>query len=1014
MPLDTDQISWLVRISGVAIETGGEDDAPKQPGSGKEQDPAEALKPLLEPQLLAKHEEEEFADEQRKALLVSDALRRIEPLKTKLRASNDIMMRNQDEQLEFLAANTTLVGEVREIKQDTVVSRDDLEVEFDPKADGELLEKMKEQGPELQKRAEELKKAGKQLDKKEQEALQKYEAAAKKRADYRQILNTIQKDAHQSMQLIATIRKDLEGRSTSRSLLDWDGALRGYESSGKAVALFKPGPERPLFTTRELMDELFTPLVNEHVLAEGFIIDKFSATQQMLDATNAVYMKELENATDPTTGLAEFAQSMIDLGHDLASGIMNAVGVDTSLAKGVLEGCTALMKLSVTAADKLPDGLDSATTEELVSGTLGVLGGMLTSMLPDGAGTEAGKAITNWSGPAVKGVGLLVTSIRNGEKPKPESLVLLFSGAMTAGLQSIPDGDDSRTANLISLFDSVQQSIASSINAKLADFTKAVQNGDPRAIRAALTGMCMEMVASIPAMAGDVYDASQPDGDFSDVAKESGELAAQLIEAQKAYKEQLAEIEKEFVDSPNDDEDTKKKKAQDKAAKQKQALMSKMDKSAQAHFDMLEKQLAPKAKERAEDDQSDYEGMAEGIEQQLESEREAFNAALKDAEDPTKAEKTIAGLMQKMARDKAILSVAVAIGQAGFSLAAQFVAPLAMGVEAIKLAQNVAAAVQRAVDLRKFVDEEIGAKAGTSPYLTSIQNFVENQQNQLTHYSLQAALNGAKLIAAAVATAFPMASPAVTAVGMAQAASQALYDFYNKQQVVKAWDVTKKALSDPKNRRLGLQARRVNPTLAKYAIAYGAMEEKDPVAVHMANACGLDNDTLADRNSNVDRVQKYLEARFDDDQRVTGAIQRSDEWSAKLPEAELKSPTLFRAYQIIEQGFRTRPIYSETFGDATLEPPGELIGFIRTLEKRPLAEDAGADVLDERLLLLGNIGKSLRAEGQRLLKLDGTAQDVLMEYADLAAGEQEALAMALVKKKVEAAKGKPKQGNSGT
>jgi len=135
MPLDTDQINWLSRISGTPIALPSSGSPPSQ-DSGKDggkKDIEAELKPLLQPQLLARHEEEEFADEQRKALLIQDALRRIAPLKKKLRANNDIVMRNQDEQLEFLAANTELVGEVREITEDTVISRRDLgEVEFDP------------------------------------------------------------------------------------------------------------------------------------------------------------------------------------------------------------------------------------------------------------------------------------------------------------------------------------------------------------------------------------------------------------------------------------------------------------------------------------------------------------------------------------------------------------------------------------------------------------------------------------------------------------------------------------------------------------------------------------------------------------------------------------------------------------------------------------------------------------------------------------------------------------------
>jgi hypothetical protein len=366
------------------------------------------------------------------------------------------------------------------------------------------------------------------------------------------------------------------------------------------------------------------------------------------------------------------------------------------------------------------------------------------------------------------------------------------------------------------------------------------------------------------------------------------------------------------------------------------------------------------------------------------------------------------------------MQVAVTIGQGGFEVASNFLAPLAIGTEAIKMAANIAAAVQRAVDLRKFLDEAAGAKAGTSPYLTSIQNFCDNQKDQLAHHAIAAALNGAKIVAAAAATAFPMAAPAVTIVGAVQSGAEALYQFNTQQAVVAAWEVTKVALNDPQNRRMGLKARRMNPTLAKYAVAYGAIEERDPVAVHMAKACGLDADTLANKDTNAKKVKQYLEIRFNEDSKVTGRIKKDDDWSKKIPEPALKSAVVFRTYDVIAEGFAGKKELLDVVGTQKLQPPAELTTLVRALEKTPLPSPPTTDAMQDRLLLFGQLRGALGGEQVRLVEIDGAVGDVIAEYSDLVADEQQKLSMELLKAKVEEAKalktqqGRPQPQQGGT
>ncbi len=58
-----------------------------------------------------------------------------------------------------------------------------------------------------------------------------------------------------------------------------------------------------------------------------------------------------------------------------------------------------------------------------------------------------------------------------------------------------------------------------------------------------------------------------------------------------------------------------------------------------------------------------------------------------------------------------------------------------------------------------------------------------------------------------------------------------------------------------------MKAFRKNPTLAKYGIAYGALEMGDPIAKETLRQCGLNDMTLANENTNAERVVNYLEAK---------------------------------------------------------------------------------------------------------------------------------------------------------
>jgi hypothetical protein len=69
-----------------------------------------------------------------------------------------------------------------------------------------------------------------------------------------------------------------------------------------------------------------------------------------------------------------------------------------------------------------------------------------------------------------------------------------------------------------------------------------------------------------------------------------------------------------------------------------------------------------------------------------------------------------------------------------------------------------------------------------------------------------------------------------------------------------------------------LAAVKKNATLAKYAVAWGAVIKKDGLVTDFLQACDLNADSLRDPKANVHKVVSYLEARMPDDNIIVGRM----------------------------------------------------------------------------------------------------------------------------------------------
>src|SRR5262249_39854464 len=150
-----------------------------------------------------------------------------------------------------------------------------------------------------------------------------------------------------------------------------------------------------------------------------------------------------------------------------------------------------------------------------------------------------------------------------------------------------------------------------------------------------------------------------------------------------------------------------------------------------------------------------------------------------------------------------------------------------------ELVKNIIAAVQRAVELNKYLDLLGSSKNAHNVYGEAWVNRVQNSRVQMSQAMIKSLLKAAEIVGASAAMS-GIASHAGVALEKAAAAgtvaTDTLYKLADKAKLAMAWNKLMEAKDNPGDRILMREALWDNPTLSKYAIAYGATEIGDAVA----------------------------------------------------------------------------------------------------------------------------------------------------------------------------------------
>lgn len=190
------------------------------------------------------------------------------------------------------------------------------------------------------------------------------------------------------------------------------------------------------------------------------------------------------------------------------------------------------------------------------------------------------------------------------------------------------------------------------------------------------------------------------------------------------------------------------------------------------------------------------------------------------------------------------------------------------------------------------------AMAGQGGAAAAIHNAVRNARIHLSQAAIVAILSALK----ASAEVAKMFDPTGAAAGVSAGASMASavvnygYKMQKEADIKNGWKVYKEARSNPGNRKKARKALRLNSTLAKCCIAYGAAMMNDTAAKQAIKATGLTVAAIQNDQDICVRLVAYLENELSDD-RVVMAVEykKDNKWAPGDPALDLSVWTSFKA-----------------------------------------------------------------------------------------------------------------------
>ncbi|MEQ1825480.1 MAG: hypothetical protein ABL921_06015 [Pirellula sp.] len=625
------------------------------------------------------------------------------------------------------------------------------------------------------------------------------------------------------------------------------------------------------FTPQELMNEMWTPLVREGLISEDQCPEEFSRVLQLFKGASALYNKRLEaearKEVDITKDVRDHLgdiSEILGIGAGVADLVLSLVGGQGNVQK-ILELVTKCAQGGIKTTSAL---MEKKTNYKDAASSIGDLIGDVVGAAVGGKNGETIGKVAKGAFSGCANLGLFANKLAS--RDYDDGLDLL-ADAVGAALGCISDATG---------------------NEKLEEAAKHVTKG----LKVVMKGGKLAYLLS-----QEPVDMAAVKSQIKGMAQEALKEAFQDAVDNGLYKQQLKEAEAglEVLKKSGGEESEQYKEAKAAIDKMKDDQSKNLE-----GFDTLFDGVFEEGGELSKGFESKVEAKAlekgaEGANQEIMEENDAFNKRLgiafgmsigADDEDSVMLEElySIDSLIAQIERDRATLEMFNMIFDAAGAVLTTFIPQLGGPLKAKAFAMNVVAAAERSYDLITFTSLVDDARKATSPQAPALLAQVDELKRHLTNDTMEAAIAFGQAVALTVAAAGDLTSGAMGTGAVAGVAGRAVssgLDLFKKskdllkkkfeeKKTKQAWEMYKKALSNPKDRQHVMKTFRANPTLAKYCIAFGAIEMDDPIARETLRQVGLNDMVLAQEASSTEKVVMFLEAKFADDIKVEGVVSR--------------------------------------------------------------------------------------------------------------------------------------------
>ncbi len=667
---------------------------------------------------------------------------------------------------------------------------------------------------------------------------------------------------------------------------------------------------------RRIAEDLYQPLVREGVIPENLVPQKHSAVAELFDKAASAYDERLDEYSAELDDNDLLLQKF-ELGFKVGQGVLKLAGSAAGLSGAIGE---------------VSDNAQVAADAEIAGEVIGYLTTALTisegftkAMLTDKDFTAVGQAIADAvTKEVVKGLdpkaAMIVSSVvANGSKLADIGNALKesppdFEGAfmkVVEGIQAeLARFDPEKDGGLMTLIgDALMQQAKAAIQGKKIG-TMIAEGASPLAILSA----CMDAADNIGGKCLEL--ASEP-------VMEKFNKACGIKEEDEEEDEEEEEEDEEEVDEDALSEDI----AQGKRAKTGKITLADIE------------------ARKMEADKAAAETLARSAEQAAAAERAVFEQHLamgfpvattdQEAADIAEFERiqSIEYLIAMQKKNEATFKMCEQIASKGISLISKIFPPAGLAEACMTLALTIKDAIEKTQEMMVWRENVEDAMTAVSPQADAMLNRSGLQTKQAMQANLQVAFDAAKVVAEALKmTPVAAAAPVIEAsVDVAEAAIELADLIYTEAKLAAAWKIYVEARATPQDRWLARKATRENPTLSKYAMAFGALNG-DPIAREGMRRCGLNKQVLANPDTNVSKVVTFLEAKYPDDPTLLRAVPPADKWHPGP--IEMTSTSFMR-------------FYTAATTKARVDPNNDVSGIAGALAKLEAAEAAFEEAVKE-------------------------------------------------------------------